>query len=113
MSGPSTALPDWDKLGFAFRDTDVFYRCTGALETDLVWQQGEFLPFGPVTLSPAASFFSYGLGIFEGLKARRSPDGRLLLFRHHDNAARFRRSAERLMLGPFPADKFVEAVEVR
>jgi branched-chain amino acid aminotransferase len=102
---------DWDQLGFAFRDTDCIYRCRGALNPEPVWQEGEFLPFGPVTLSPAAAFFSYGLGIFEGLKARRSPDGTLLLFRHHDNAARFNRSAERMMLAPFPTDKFVAAIE--
>lgn len=106
-----TGSIDWDRLGFAFRETDVFYRAIGDLERDPVWESGEFLPFGPVSLSPASSFFSYGLGVFEGLKARRAADGRLLLFRHRDNARRFRRSAERLMLEPFPADRFAEAVE--
>ena len=102
---------EWDHLGFAFRETEVFFRSIGESGQDPVWDKGEYLPFGPVELSPAASFFSYGLGIFEGLKARRSADGRLLLFRHRDNARRFRRSAERLLLAPFPEDQFVEAVE--
>jgi branched-chain amino acid aminotransferase len=104
-------LPDWDRLGFGFRETDAFFQCEGDLGRDPVWETGGFRPFGPVELSPAAAFFSYGLGIFEGLKARRAPDGRLLLFRHRDNAARFRRSAERLLLAPFPETAFVEAVE--
>ena len=106
-SGP----PDWDRLGFAFVETDVFYRCLGASDASPVWETGELLPFAPVTLSPAASFFSYGLGVFEGLKARRAPDGRLLLFRHRDNAKRFQRSAERLLLAPFPEQQFIQAVE--
>jgi branched-chain amino acid aminotransferase len=54
--------------------------------------------------------FSYGLGIFEGLKAQRAVDGRVLLFRPADNARRFRRSAERLLLEPFPEDRFVDVV---
>jgi branched-chain amino acid aminotransferase len=112
MSDRATEQIDWDSLGFAFRETDTFYRCLGERnDGQTLWEAGEHLPFGPVTLSPAASFFSYGSGIFEGLKARRSPDGRVLLFRHADNALRFQRSAERLMMAPFPADSFVEAVE--
>ncbi len=106
---PTTArLPDWDKLGFAFSETDVFYR---ALSTPEGWAEGALLPFGPVQLSPAAAFFSYGLGIFEGLKAQRTADGRVLLFRHPENARRFQRSAERLVMAPFPEDRFIDAVE--
>lgn len=111
MVAKSNELPDWDSLRFAFRPTDAFYRSIGRIEQDPAWDAGEFLPFGPVELSPAAAFFSYGLGVFEGLKAQRSPDGRLLLFRHRDNAARLGLSAQRLLLPPFPEDRFVAAVE--
>lgn len=112
MSHSAPQGVDWDSMGFAFRETDTFYRCLGQ-RTDggADWEAGEHLPFGPVTLSPAASFFSYASGVFEGLKARRSPDGEVLLFRHADNARRFQKSAERLMMPAFPADRFVEAVE--
>jgi len=105
------ALPDWDNLGFAFVETDAFYRSNGDTDRDPVWDEGEMMPLGPVTLSPAASFFSYGLGIFEGTKAQRSADGRVLLFRHRENARRFQRSAGRLLMAPFPEEKFVEALE--
>ncbi len=111
MTEQRASLPDWQCLGFTFRETDEYYRCVGELEREPVWDAGEFLPFGEVSLSPAAAFFSYGLGIFEGLKARRAPDGRVLLFRHRDNAKRFQQSAKRLLLAPFPVEKFVEAVE--
>ena len=111
MTEQRGSLPDWERLGFTFRETDEYYRCGGELERDPVWDSGEFLPFGTVSLSPAAAFFSYGLGIFEGLKARRAPDGRVLLFRHRDNARRFQRSAKRLLLAPFPEEQFTEAVE--
>ncbi len=111
MAERQRTIPDWDRLGFAFQETDEFYCCNGALGETPPWEPGEFRPFGPVTLSPAAGFFSYGLGIFEGLKARRTPDGRILLFRHRDNARRFQRSAARLLLAPFPERMFVDAVE--
>lgn len=104
------ALPDWDHLSFALTETDSMYRAFGDLEREPVWDDGQYLPFGNVSISPAAAFVSYGLGIFEGLKAQRSADGRILLFRPDRNAARFQRSAERLLMAPFPADRFVEAV---
>lgn len=111
MSTPALALPEWDRLGFGFVETDCFYRAFGEPSRDPVWDAGEFPPLGEVALHPAAAFFSYGLGIFEGLKAQRAPDGRVLLFRHRDNARRFRRSAERMLLAPFPEDRFVDAAE--
>ena len=92
-----TAAPtDWDRLRFAFAETDTLYRATGEAGRDPVWDEGEILPFAPLPLSPAAGFFSYGLGVFEGLKARYSADGRVLLFRPLDNALRFQRSASNL-----------------
>jgi len=109
MSTPG--IPDRDALGFSFVETDAFFRSYAETDRQPFWDAGEYLPLGPVTLPPAAAFFSYGLGIFEGLKAQRSADGRVLLFRHHDNARRFGRSAERLTLPPFPENRFVAAVE--
>jgi branched-chain amino acid aminotransferase len=76
-----------------------------------VWDAGSFEPFQPVELSPAAAFLSYGQGIFEGLKARRLADGRVVLFRLEANAKRFMRSAERIGMPPFPAERFAAAVE--
>jgi branched-chain amino acid aminotransferase len=111
MSQPTNGLPDWDRLGFAFVETDHYYRAVAEVGRDPEWDGGQMLPFGPVTLSPAAALFSYGLGIFEGLKARRTADGSVKLFRHRDNAKRFRRSAERLLLMPFPENDFVAGVE--
>jgi len=102
---------DWDNLGFHFRKTDTIYRAFGRLGGDPVWDAGEFLPFGPVAVSPAAAFFSYGLGIFEGQKAHRTADGRILLFRIRDNARRFQESARRLLMAPFPEESFVAVAE--
>ena len=39
-------------------------------------------------MDPAAVSLNYGLGVFEGMKAYRTPDGRVVLFRPRDNARR-------------------------
>jgi branched-chain amino acid aminotransferase len=87
------------------------YRSFADTRRDPVWDEGQFVPFGDHPISPSAACLSYGLGVFEGLKAQRREDGRILLFRADRNADRFRRSAERLLLPPLPADRFLAAVE--
>jgi branched-chain amino acid aminotransferase len=52
----------------------------------------------------------YGMGCFEGLKAFPQKDGALKLFRPDENAKRFRRSMEGLMMPFFPEEMFVKAV---
>ena len=104
-------LPDWSTLSFSYTETDFLYTCLGDTAEKPVWQAGRHEPCRELSFSPAAAFMSYGLGIFEGLKAQRAEDGRVLLFRHQANAERFRRSAERLLLEPFPAELFVQAIE--
>src|SRR5438093_7933818 len=102
-------LPSWDNLTFSLTETDFMYRALGDKRRDPVWDRGEFLPFQDIRISPAAAFMSYGLGVFEGLKAQRAADGRVLLFRPEKNSERFRKSADRMTLAPFPADRFVDA----
>lgn len=103
-------LPDWDRLAFGFTATDSIYCSYGDSSREPIWDGGEIRGFDSIAFSPAAAFMSYGLGVFEGLKAHRTPDGSVWLFRPDRNAARFRASAERLLLPPFPAGQFVEAV---
>jgi branched-chain amino acid aminotransferase len=103
-------LPDWTTLSFKLFETDLIYRAFGDRQLDPVWQPGEFVPFADISLSPAAAFMSYGQGVFEGLKARRTADGRILLFRLDANARRFGRSATRVGMSPFPEEEFVRAV---
>src|SRR5437773_6579330 len=100
-------LPDWNNLSVALTEPDFMYVARGDDTKAPVWSAGEHAPWGTVEMSPAAAVMSYGLGIFEGLKAQRCADGRVLLFRVDRNAARFARSAERMCLAPFPEKQFV------
>jgi branched-chain amino acid aminotransferase len=108
---PGKPLPDWNTLTFAFTETDYIYRADGDTREEPVWTPGRIEPYGPIALSPAAAVLSYGVGIFEGLKAFRREDGRVQVFRPDANAARFQRSAERLSMAPYPAGLFLSGVE--
>lgn len=79
---------------------------------DGAWQRGELVPYGPITLDPAASVLHYGQAIFEGFKAYRQPDGGLATFRPEANGKRFAASAARLAMPALPVDLFVGAADV-
>jgi len=103
-------LPDWTTLTFSYTETDFMYRAQGDARRDPVWAPGRIEPSGTIALSPAAAVLSYGVGIFEGLKAFRRDDGQVQVFRPQANAERFQKSAERLSMTPYPADEFVSGV---
>jgi branched-chain amino acid aminotransferase len=63
------------------------------------------------SLDPATAVLHYAQEIFEGLKAYRSDDGGVNLFRPDANARRFRDSAGRMAMEPLPESVFIEAVE--
>jgi len=77
---------------------------------DKGWYNPRVVPYGPLSLDPATSVLHYAQEIFEGMKAYRSSDNKVRLFRPDANAQRFRLSAERMAMAPVPDDLFVEAV---
>ncbi|XP_020533769.1 branched-chain-amino-acid aminotransferase 2, chloroplastic isoform X2 [Jatropha curcas] len=100
---------DWDNLGFGMTPTDYMYmvKCSkdGSFET------GQLTSYGNLELSPSAGVLNYGQGLYEGTKAYRKEDGRLLLFRPDQNAIRMKMGADRMCM-PCPSiDQFVDAVK--
>ncbi|HJN55682.1 MAG TPA: branched-chain amino acid aminotransferase, partial [Candidatus Poseidoniales archaeon] len=75
------------------------------------WNQGDMIPYGKFEIDPAAGVLNYGQGIFEGMKAHRSVQDRVVIFRASENAARFRSGAIRLGMPPVPESIFMQAVE--
>ncbi|KAG6674450.1 hypothetical protein I3842_15G042500 [Carya illinoinensis] len=100
---------DWDNLGFCMMRTDYMYmtKCTKGE----YFEQGQLSRYGNIELSPAAGVLNYGQGLFEGTKAYRSEDGRLLLFRPEQNAIRMKMGAERMCMPSPSIDQFVDAVK--
>jgi branched-chain amino acid aminotransferase len=102
-------LPNFDQLTFNLTETDWIYYAYGDTRRNPVWDAGEWCEFRSTPISPSAPALAYGFGVFEGLKAHRTRDGRILLFRPDRNAVRFQKSAERITLAPFPPERFVDA----
>jgi branched-chain amino acid aminotransferase len=65
----------------------------------------------PFQLDPASAVLHYAQEIFEGMKAYRTEQGSIFLFRPEENARRFRNSAERLAMPVMPEELFLKAVE--
>ena len=95
-------LPPSDQLGFGTVFTDHMFLMD--YSADKGWHDARVVPYGPITMSPAASVLHYGTEVFEGMKAYRRPDGGVQLFRPWENVARLTRSCERLGLPPVAPD---------
>ena len=105
----SEAPVDWDSLTFSMTETDFMY--IAKTDIDAPWTPGEVLPYGNISISPAAGVINYGQGLFEGMKAYRTNAGRVVLFRPEENARRMQRGADRLKMPPVPESIFIDAVE--
>ncbi len=68
------------------------------------WQQPEIMAFGNLSLHPATSAIHYGQSIFEGMKANKTEDGEILIFRPEMNAHRFKESCERMCMPTIPEE---------
>lgn len=70
----------------------------------------DVLPFGNLSLSPAATILNYGQGIFEGIKAHRTAKGRIVVFRPDQNSVRFSNGAFGLSMPVVPHQLFLNAL---
>lgn len=95
--------------GFGRRFTDHMFLAEWTPEEG--WHDERVVPYGPLALDPATAALHYAQEIFEGLKAYRHEDGSVRVFRPEQNAARFQRSAARMMLPELPIDWFVESID--
>lgn len=74
------------------------------------WHDAKITARRPFEIDPASAVLHYGQEIFEGLKAYRAHDGRVLLFRPEENAKRFSKSADRLAMPALENEVFVAAI---
>ncbi|WP_332065484.1 branched-chain amino acid aminotransferase [Bartonella sp. CB189] len=74
------------------------------------WHNAVISPYKSLEINPASTVLHYAQEIFEGLKAYRAKDGRILLFRPDANAQRFMESARRLAMPALPQDIFLDSI---
>ena len=99
---------DWGNLGFGYIKTD--YRYVSNFK-DGAWDNGILTEDEIIQLHECACVLQYAQTCFEGLKAYRTEDGRVVCFRPDMNAKRMADTAKRLEMPTFPEDRFVDAVE--
>lgn len=99
---------DWSQLTFSYTPTDYNVRCT---YKDGKWGEIEVSDSEYIPMHMSAVCLHYGQESFEGLKAFRGKDGKIRVFRMDENAKRFQRSAERMLMAPMPIELFCEMVK--
>mmetsp|Transcript_468 Transcript_468/g.1083 ORF Transcript_468/g.1083 Transcript_468/m.1083 type:complete len:406 (-) Transcript_468:29-1246(-) len=101
---------DWDSLGFGLANVaDSMY--VASIEADGTEWSGKLQPYGPLQLDPSAQVLNYGQSVFEGMKAQRTAEGHIVLFRPDCNAERMQEGAKRLSMVAPSTEQFVSAVE--
>lgn len=101
--------PDETALGFAKYFTDHMFMMD---YTDGVgWHDARIVPYQNLSLDPACVVLHYAQEAFEGMKAYRAADGRILLFRPECNAQRMIDTNDRMCMPTIPVEDYVQAVK--
>ncbi len=74
------------------------------------WKNHRIVPYGDLSMDPAACVYHYGQALFEGLKAFRQKNGKIVIFRPKFNALRMADGCKRLSMQPPPADLFIQTL---
>ena len=108
-STPKAKPEDESKLGFGKIFTDHMFVMDYTAGQG--WHDARIVPYGPFQLDPATVVLHYAQEIFEGMKAYRTADGTVQLFRPDCNAKRMQDSADRLCIPAIPEEDYIQAVE--
>ena len=98
---------DWANIGFGYMKTD--YRFVANYKYGK-WDDGILTTDENIVMNECACVLQYAQTCFEGMKAYKTVDGKVVCFRPDLNAKRMADSCRRLEMPVFPEDKFVEAV---
>ena len=93
---PKQKPQDESKLGFGKIFSDHMFVMD--YQTGKGWHSPRIVPYEEFSLFPSAMVYHYGQAIFEGMKAFKTHDDRLVVFRTRDYLQRFNRSADILCI---------------
>jgi branched-chain amino acid aminotransferase len=101
--------PDQNNLGFGQFFTDHMFIMD--YTEGKGWHDARIVPYAPLELDPSAMVLHYGQAIFEGLKAYRTKEGKVLLFRPEKNMQRVNNSNNLLVIPQIDVDFCVGAIK--
>ncbi len=101
--------PDWDNLGFGNFYSDHMFLMN--YTEGKGWYDARIVPYANFSLDPATMVFHYAQEIFEGLKAYRTPNNEIQLFRPDKNFERMNRTNERMCIPAVDVDDCITALK--
>ena len=101
--------PDPDSLRFGTVFTDHMFVMDYDPENG--WHDGKIVPYGPLELDPATVVFHYGQEMFEGLKAYKTKEGKVQLFRPDMNAKRTNNTNKRMCIPQIDEQMYIDAIK--
>jgi len=101
--------PDMSKVSFGTTFSDHMFLMDYSPAEG--WYDPRIVPYGPLPIEPSAAVLNYAMEVFEGLKAYRTADNRIQLFRPDCNLERMNNSAERLSLPQIDVDDALQAIK--
>lgn len=101
--------PDPDSLRFGTVFTDHMFVMD--YEPENGWHDGKIVPYGPLALDPATVVFHYGQEMFEGLKAYKTKEGKVQLFRPDMNAKRTNNTNKRMCIPQIDEQMYIDAIK--
>ncbi|CCE62170.1 hypothetical protein TPHA_0C00130 [Tetrapisispora phaffii CBS 4417] len=104
---PSVPKPN-NELVFGKTFTDHMLTVEWDIETG--WGIPEIKPYGNLSLDPSCCVFHYAFELFEGMKAYRTKDNKISLFRPDMNMKRMNKSAERICLPSFDEEELIKLI---
>ena len=75
------------------------------------WHDARIVPYGPFSIEPACMVFHYAQEMFEGLKAYRTADGKIQLFRPNKNIERMNNTNKRMCIPQVNPDDVLQAIK--
>ena len=109
LVGQRKAKPDWNALGFGKYFTDHMFIMD--YDKGLGWHDARIVPYQNLSLDPACMVFHYAQEMFEGLKAYRTPDGNIQLFRPDKNIERMNNTNTRLCIPQLEPSDVLDALK--
>ena len=75
------------------------------------WHEPTIVPFGDMMMSPAMLSLHYGQAIFEGMKAFRTANGDINIFRPHKHNSRMNKSLDRMCMPQVSEEMFIQSLQ--
>ncbi|WP_298225075.1 branched-chain amino acid aminotransferase [Flavobacterium sp.] len=98
---------DFENLSFGSVFTDHMFVCDFR---EGKWNKPQIKPYEPFMIDPSAKVFHYGQAIFEGMKAYKTEQDEVWLFRPDQNLSRLNKSAVRMAMPELPEDIFMSGL---